>query len=69
MARRAGYGRVRARQREGGSAVIESGGRPIRSRVADRTICRKPCRNMIRHRAAQGSRALPGSQMATVAGC
>ena len=68
MAQRAGDGRVRAGQREGSSGVIESGGRPIRRGMADRTICREPGRNMIWHRAAQGRRALPGSQMAAVAG-
>lgn len=68
MAQRAGYGRVRAGQREGCSSVIESRGRPIRSGMADRAVCREPGRNMIWHRAAQGRRALPGSQMAAVAG-
>jgi len=69
MAQRAGYGGVRAGQGERCGGVIESRGRPIRSGMADRTVCRKPGRNMIRHRAAQGRRALPGSQMAAVAGC
>ena len=68
MAQRAGDGRVRPGQREGCSGVIESRGRPIRSRVADRTVCRKTCRNMIRHCATKSRSALPGSQMATVAG-
>jgi len=69
MAQRAGYGGMRAGQGEGCGGVIESRGRPIRSGMADRTIRWKPCRNMIRHRAAQGRSALPGSQMAAVAGC
>jgi len=68
MAKRAGYGRVRAGQREGCRAVIESGCRPICRGVADRTVRRKPGGNMIRHRAAKGRSALPGSQMAAIAG-
>jgi hypothetical protein len=43
---------MRPGQREGGGAVIESGGRPIRRRVADGTIGRKACRNMIWNRSA-----------------
>lgn len=68
VAQRAGHGCVRAGQREGGRVVIESGGRPIRRRVADGTIRRESSRDVIRHRPAQCGGALPCSQMAAVAG-
>jgi len=59
---------MRPGQREGCGAVIESGSRPIRRRVANRTVCREPGGNMIRDRSAQCRRALPSSQMAAIAG-
>jgi len=43
---------MRPGQREGRGAVIESGGRPIRRRVADGTVGRKAGRNMIWNRSA-----------------
>ena len=69
MAQCAGYHRVRARQREGRCVVIEGCGRPIRSGMADRTVRRKCGADVVRYRSTQGSGALPGSQMAAIAGC
>jgi hypothetical protein len=69
MALRAGNScQMRPGQREGCGAVIESGSRPIRRRVANRTVCREPGGNMIRYRSAHCRGALPSSQMAAIAG-
>ena len=68
VAQRAGHGRMSSGQRKGCRAVIEGRCRPIGRGVADRTIRRKPRRNMIGNRAAERRRALPVSQMAAVAG-
>jgi hypothetical protein len=59
---------VRARQRKSGGAVIERGSRPVRGGVADRTIGREACRNMIWNRGAgECHRVIPIGQMAAVA--
>lgn len=68
VARRAGHGHVRAGQRENCRVVVESRAQPARRGMADRAVCREPCRNMIRHPAAKRRSALPGSDVATVAG-
>ena len=61
---------MRAGQRESGRAVIERGSRPIASRVANRTICREACSNMVRNRGAcQGHGAVPFRGVASVTGC
>jgi len=58
---------VRADQRENGRTMIERGTRPIRSRMANRTILRKPGRDVVRNRAAQSRRAVPIRSVAGVA--
>jgi len=68
VARRAGHSDVEAGQRESRIVVIEGRARPVRSGVADRAVCREPCRNMIWHCAAERRGALPSSQVATIAG-
>jgi hypothetical protein len=68
VAQRAGYGRVRAGQGEGCRAVIERGSRPVCRRVADRTVRRETRCDVIRYSAAQGRGALPGGQVAAIAG-
>jgi hypothetical protein len=67
VAQRAGYGGVRPGQRECCCAVIESGGRPICRGMANRTILREPGCNVIRHRSAQSSCAVPIGSVTTVA--
>jgi hypothetical protein len=48
--------------------VIERRCRPIGGGMTDRAVRWKSRRNMIRHRAPKSRRALPGCQMAAIAG-
>ena len=59
---------MKTSQCEASARVIKYRSRPGRSRVAERTVCRERCRNMIGHHPSERCGALPGSYVATVAG-
>lgn len=67
VAGRARHTGVESRQREGRGVVIERRARPIRRGMADRAIGWEGGGNVVRHRAADGLRAVPVRQMAGVA--
>ncbi len=64
----AGNGSVKTSQREARRCVIKYRSRPGCGRVANGTVCRERSRNMVWHRASERCGALPGSEMASVAG-
>ena len=59
---------MKTSQRETCCRVIEYRSRPGCGRVAERTVGRERRRNMVWHHASESRGALPGSDVATVAG-